>query len=82
MKSPAMVSVTQEGLEAGFSTHDILQAVLAQLFIKAIHFTVQGKGKGNTRRKNHKDNILPRKVQQVKGQEGRTPWKAQGAQAM
>lgn len=44
MKSPAMVSVTQGGLEAGLSTHDILQAVLAQLFIKTIHFTVQGKG--------------------------------------
>lgn len=43
MKCPAMVSVTQGGLEAEVSACDILQAVLAQLLIKAIDFTVQGK---------------------------------------
>lgn len=43
MKCPAMVSVTQGGLEAGVPAHYILPAVLAQLLIKAINFTVQGK---------------------------------------
>lgn len=43
MKRPAMVSVTQGGLEAEVSACDILQALLAQLLIKAINFTVQGK---------------------------------------
>lgn len=43
MKCPAMVSVTQGGLEAGVPARYILPAVLAQLLIKAINFTVQGK---------------------------------------
>jgi len=36
------VSVTELGLEAGFSTPDILQAMLAHASITAVQFTVQG----------------------------------------
>lgn len=42
MKCLTMVSVTELGLEAGFSTHDILQAMLARTSITAVQFTDQG----------------------------------------
>lgn len=63
-----MVSVTEVGLEARFSTHDILQAMLAHTSITAVQFTVQGTEV--TPGENHKCDILPHKVQQVKGQQG------------
>lgn len=67
MKCPASLCDTR-GLEAGFSTSDIL---LAQLFIRAIHFTVQGKETRQHQEKSNKDDVLPHKVQQVK--DGRIP---------
>lgn len=69
-----MVSVTEVGLGAGFSTHHLLQAMLAHTSITAAQFTVQG-----TKvilGENPKYDIIPHKVQQVKGHQGQEPSQA------
>lgn len=68
MKCPATASVTQGGLEAEFSA-DILQAVLAQLLIKALHFTVQGKGNKATPGEKSQSRRSPAQSSAGEGQE-------------
>lgn len=68
MKCLTTVFVTEVRLEAGFSTRDILQAMLAHTSVTAVQFTVQGAEV--IPGENHKCDFLPHKVQQVKGEQG------------
>lgn len=66
MKCPAMVSVPQAGLEAGFSAVTFCRQCLPSFLLKQSISQPRERERRQHQEENHRDDVLPHKVQQVK----------------